>query len=721
MNGVDGTIWKIRPAGRHILTIGRDLIQDRFSAIAELVKNAYDADSRLVEIEFSVNPKDKEYSIRVSDFGIGMSYETVTGKWLVPSTDDKVVNKTSPKGRVFQGKKGVGRYAASILGDQLFLDTTAEGQRTTLLLSWEQFEKAKYLDDVDIQVETSKSNQPSGTTIICTGKIDTLAEWGATQEWIKALKKELMKLISPFGFPGRPDDDTFAIELLVDPFWSEGEDLSGQIEPFPLFDLFDYRIFGKIAKDGDGEFQFEVQKELGKPSEIIREKFESAQCGEVNFDIRVFDREPAAIESLIRRGLKDSTGKYLGRLEARRLLNENNGIGVYRNGFRIRPLGDPEYDWLKLNAQRVQNPSMRIGCNQAIGYVLIKSEEESGIIEKSARDGLKDNIAFDSLKTCTTRVIGLLEERRYLYRKNAGLSRKSLKVEKQLEELFDYSELTNNVKKSLLDARVSEQVSTSIVELIEDEKREKNKIAQDLREEIARYQGQATLGKIIRYVMHEASRPLSFFRNETTSISRLIKRSIETLSAEKALEIEESCNLIDDNAKSLLRIFQKITPLAAGRLDPISEIEFVSEIQKVFAIFKEGESASNVVLNVWAEQGAKIQFRRHDFYTLFSNLFDNSLYWLASSAQKKIEISVQVENGRIECVDFVDSGPGIKPEYIKTGVIFEPDFTTKPSEIGSGIGLSIAGEAANRSGYELSAIEYKLGAYFRIALKTGSE
>ena len=61
-------------------------------------------------------------------------------------------------------------------------------------------------------------------------------------------------------------------------------------------------------------------------------------------------------------------------LQARQLLNDVNGIGVYRNGFRIRPLGDADFDWLKLNEQRVQNPSMKIGSNQVVGYVHVESE-----------------------------------------------------------------------------------------------------------------------------------------------------------------------------------------------------------------------------------------------------------------------------------------------------------------------------------------------------------
>ena len=44
--------FKIKPAGRHILTIGRELIQDPYAAVIELIKNAYDADSPDVVIDF---------------------------------------------------------------------------------------------------------------------------------------------------------------------------------------------------------------------------------------------------------------------------------------------------------------------------------------------------------------------------------------------------------------------------------------------------------------------------------------------------------------------------------------------------------------------------------------------------------------------------------------------------------------------------------------------
>ena len=69
--------YRIRPAGRHILTIGRDLIQDPHAALIELVKNAYDADSPDVAITFEPTDGGK-YRITVADHGHGMTRETVT-------------------------------------------------------------------------------------------------------------------------------------------------------------------------------------------------------------------------------------------------------------------------------------------------------------------------------------------------------------------------------------------------------------------------------------------------------------------------------------------------------------------------------------------------------------------------------------------------------------------------------------------------------------------
>ena len=82
---------------------------------------------------------------------------------------------------------------------------------------------------------------------------------------------------------------------------------------------------------------------------------------------------------------------------------------------------------------------------------------------------------------------------------------------------------------------------------------------------------------------------------------------------------------------------------------------------------------------------------------------------------RAITVSISVEDGKLEYIDYRDTGPGIEPNLISTEVIFEPEFSTKPD--GTGLGLAIAGEAASRNGLDLEVLESKEGAYFRLQPK----
>ena len=344
------------------------------------------------------------------------------------------------------------------------------------------------------------------------------------------------------------------------------DDMDTPVQPFPLVEIFDYRIAGKIGPGGTGTFVYSQQKprdavdeeitvDLGKPS----------GCGELDIDIRVYDRESTSLDGLIQRGLRDPAGNYLGTLEARRLLDTFNGIGVYRNGFRLRPLGDPEFDWLKLNEQRIQAPTRRIGNNQVIGYVQIQSEEQSRLIEKSARDGLIENEAFGKLKDITKKVIGKLEEKRYVYRRRAGLSRRTFKVERELERLYSFDALKRDVRTTLSEARVSEATASKVIEVIEADERERSKTMKRLRDTIAVYQGHATLGKIINVVLHEGRRPLSYFRNRFPLLRKQANRFMETREPALVQKIADTAAGISENTSDFVKLFGRLDPLAAQR------------------------------------------------------------------------------------------------------------------------------------------------------------
>ena len=710
--------YKIRPAGRHILTVGRELIQDSYAAVVELVKNAYDADSPDVSIEFKKTSNRDNYMIVISDNGHGMSRDTIINKWMVPSTQDKLDRKHSPKGRIMQGRKGIGRFASSILGKDLLLETvTVEGEKTTVFVEWDIFEDAQYLDDVEILIETKKTSDPSGTKLTITGNIDFITLWDKNQ--FEKLQFELKKLISPVSTSaGLRIDEEFSIYLSVDGF-PDVQTISGQIKPYPVFDLYDYRIKGNIKVDGKGTLTYSTQKARNTIDELITVDFsgEFISCGELIFDIRVFDREKEAIESLIGRGLKDDSGNYVGKLQARQILNDYNGIGVYRNGFRIRPLGDADFDWLKLNEERVDNPSLRIGSNQVIGYVQIQSEELSGLTEKSARDGLRENSAFDRLKEISKLVIAQLEERRFIYRKKAGLSRPVLKVERELEQLFSFETLKTDISTKLIKADIDKEVTKEIIDLINKEEQSKEKIADEIRQAIAIYQGQATLGKIINVILHEGRGPLSYFRNQIPRIRKQSKIFLKDPSDVVLNELVKISDGIAENADNFVNLFGRLDPLAAKKRDSKKELYFKNIITDCLTIFEHEIKENNISVQLNCQSDLKYLSWQQDISAIFTNLIDNSIYWMVQkkAIEPKIVITVVTNNDILSYIDYIDSGPGIEPSHIENGTIFEPQFSTKPK--GTGLGLAIAGEAAERNGLKLKAFQSDMGAYFRLQIK----
>lgn len=702
--------YTIRPAGRHVLTIGEELIQDQCAALVELVKNAYDADSRDVNIAIIKNNDD--ITISVIDHGHGMSSRDIAEKWLVPSTENKKNNRKSPSGRIMQGRKGIGRYAASILGNSFVMKTsTADGIENTVSINWSEFAEVQYLDQVKINVVSEKTDKDPGTSIVIVSNGEESAYWN--EKKIDKLKFELKKLIAPKEIMGQLDK--FDIVLTVEGF-GDIDIKEEKLEAFPIMQFYDYRISGTINSDGKGCLKYETQKIQNAIVETIElDMNEETGCGDLSFDIRVYDRDRSSIEGLINRGLKDPiSGRYLTQLEAKQLLNKVNGIGVYRNGFRIRPLGDPEYDWLLLNKTRVQSPSRKIGSDQAVGYVQIQSEELSGLEEKSARDGLKENYAYERLKSITNQVISELETRRFTLRRKLGETREQDKIEKKLNGLYDYTELKKSVDNLLIKENVSNESVEAINKLINEEERKNNQAVEDIRNAIAVYQGQATLGKIINIVLHEGRKPLNYFKNQRDNLEYYHKKFLSNHDdkyADKMLEITDG---YDRNGDIFARLFSRLDPLASKKRDTRKVFFAKKMFTDVVAVFEHELKDCSITVEINCSEDRKFYGWEQDFYTVFTNLLDNSIYWINHAGSDKKEITITVEDEQF-LIDYQDSGPGISQELIESGVIYEPEFSTKPD--GTGLGLAIAGEAAERNSLDLRAIWSESGAHFTLQRK----
>ena len=710
-------VYKFRPSARLIRTIGDDIIKDVHAAVIELIKNAYDADANNVNLKFIDLASAEKAKIIIKDDGHGMNYETVVNNWMVPATDDKLNRRKSPGGRKLQGRKGIGRFAASILGNTLLMQTTKEsGVTTTVSIDWSIFSTEKYLDEIELLVESRASGQKSGTELIIESGKKGL-EW--TEKDMGLLIKELRKLVSPIM-----EKENFHVVIeFTNTVIEKYNNKKMKIEPFPMLELFDYRLSGEVDGKGNAFLIYENQVEKNIPKEEINIHIipeDGKVCGPLELDFRVFDRETDAIENLINRGLKEpDTGKYLSRGETRKMLNELCGVSIYRNGFRIRPYGEPGYDWLQLDKARVQNPPQNIGSDQIAGFISISDEEISHLVEKSARDGLKENNYYNGLKKITKKCLSELEERRFAFRKKTGRGRTIAKIEKELNTLFDFGTLKKSVKGVLRKGNVDSQTSMQVEDIILKTEKKKSDLLEKIKETVAMYQGQVTLGKIMVVIMHEGRKPLKYLKEQSPRIAEWIKelqKEYNTCLLEKIID-----RLEDTKKESLLLIdlFNRLDPLAIRKRGKKKNINIFNVIKSAEALFgsvlleKEikfiNEVAKDVTFWGWEQ----------DFFIALTNLIENSLYWLPmleNKKQKQIVISSQHEDKSV-IIDYRDNGPGIKKRYIENNLIFEPGFSTKPG--GTGLGLAIAGETIEKNNGILRVLYNPEGAYFRIELPSG--
>lgn len=706
----------IRPSARIINAIGKDLIKDVYAAIIELVKNSYDADSKSVYIIIEYDKDSKLLKTIVKDYGHGMTLDTILDIWLVPATSDKLLRRKSPNGRVLQGKKGIGRYAAGILGDILLMESTdVNNNLSNIVIDFKALAEAKYLSDVDILIETGNKNYKSGVTMEMTysdiSEDMTVEIWNSFQ--LGKLETELKKLKSPLI---KNTEDVFEINLYyknLPQINSKSTESNKKytylnkhqiMEPLPIVDYFDYRVYGSIDSHGKGVFYYINQniENINEEKIEIQINLDSNQkyCGNVKFDYRVFDRDPESISRLIERGLKDFS---IGKLEAKRLLDSMYGIGIYRDVFRIRPYGNQDYDWLDLDKDRVQNPSFAIGMNQIIGFIEIDEENSSNLSEKSARDGLIEDSHYFGLQYMAKYIlINILQPKRFEFRQMTGRGRKNKNINEKIDSLFDFENIQNKVKSLGLNSENQEK----IISIITEERKNKEKDLIDIKNTIAVYQGQVTLGKMTDVLLHEGRKSLRYLNEQLPRINNWNNDYLNEPTIELKEKIKDRSIKTISHIADLSNLFKRIEPFSKGSLPNKKETNIYDSIHKALLVYEVKLESEGIVLNNNIDRFMTIFGREYDIYTAFVNFLENSIYWLTKSTNNDKIISLNSEeNENSILIEMKDNGPGISKEF--ANLVFEPGFSLK--EGGTGLGMSISAEALKRSSATVSIGECNHG------------
>lgn len=645
---------KMRPRARLVSLIGEDLVSDEAVALVELVKNAYDADAQQVAVVFnSAEPTE----VVVQDDGHGMTLDTVLGNWLEPGTIAKRDTSRSPGGRVFQGAKGIGRFASARLARSLLLETRYEGETagTSLLMDWDQFASAQYLDEVVVDWEAGPlPDLHKGTRLVLSR---LRKEWGYSD--FERLHSRLSRLVSPFD-----DVVDFAIELEV-PGHAE---FSGDVQPHQLISEPHYRLAGRL--DELGRFSGQIWHGREEAESFSATKLgghdETPTCGAFELEVRVWDRDREGLDPLAQQ-------LQISIVDVRRILDSFSGFSIYRDSFRVYPYGQRGNDWLNLDNRSRQNPVKRLANNQIVGAIRISRNENPGLTDRSTREGMILNEEHASLERWIVEVLALLEDFRYQIRPRT----ESSKVDKPLFEPFDLKDAVQQARGTLgkdhpmaeLMASVETQVAEGVTRV------------QDV---FSRLLMSAGLGQMVDLVIHEIGAPLGKINRQVS----ILEKRLEDEADEQLLAVASPMLLsIRGWLEQIHTLRQRLDPQTAGRRGRATTFDVGDEIDDTFALYEAVMEKNGITYGVKAPDGPiKVRMARSAVSQVLANLVDNSIFWMSRSGTGgKVEaILSQLENGF--AIEISDDGPGIDPT--DESQIFEPYFSKKPN--GIGLGLYIA-------------------------------
>lgn len=419
-----------------VFQLGENLVTDLVQALVELVKNCYDADATFAKVTVHTTeapPEGFHFDgakgyVMVEDNGMGMSLDRIRDGWLVISNSFKrkmkADAKSTPKGRTPMGDKGLGRFGAQMLGDNVEIFTREVKSEVAYHVGfrWSDFRALAKLTEVEVFYEEATRKRP-GTTLLVSNLNDP-GQW-AGDEAQRKLQIELSRMLSPFE-----QREEFTVTLSIDGKNIQLAEVSREvrnaahvrytlnfdgskltIEGQAKLDFFrpprskkeDRKTFQRLveADKGEGLLTFLRGRSWAKGIHLAAAK--SPWFVRFRRERAFFDFDSLALVG----GKIANPGPFTGEVdsfdlseadsptndvfsnaaELRQYIKDFAGIRVFRDGFGVRV----DQDWLKFG-ERWTTGSSYYGLKPSniIGYIAISAKDNDQLKETTDREGFSD-------------------------------------------------------------------------------------------------------------------------------------------------------------------------------------------------------------------------------------------------------------------------------------------------------------------------------------------
>lgn len=688
--------------------LGERLVGKPHIALAELVKNSYDADAHEVVIDFAPN-KDR---IAIIDDGHGMTFEEFRDFWMRVGTVHKREKRVSKNlQRRMTGSKGVGRLAVQFLAKELKIVTVSSERRNTWLeaeVNWQNAVKAGDLIDAKVHYteRTSPPRVKHGTSIVLSG---LKHDW--SEQEIQGLAAELWWLQPPFRHTSTLAlEDRFEIHFRSPQ--EEFEDaFDRQIQA--ILGIWTARFAGK---NEDGRVTLHLEFAGEQPQEYTYriadfphnagEFKEKRNLRNGDFEVRVFTlkyRQPHGIRV-------DDAREYFWKY---------GGVHVYDGGFRLPYYGTPDNDWLgieqehshrrfvsdllprEFQARYTQTERLRYlpTLGRVFGVVNVNTSREPNLDIMITRDRLADSVAFDDLVAMVRyafHAYAFEEARRQFERrqKEADVEPTSLKFER-VEQVLDFYE-----------PQIPERVYRELREGIQEATTAATTQQERLLEQMELLGPLATAGISALAYQHELRKQFVLIRDIIEAMRSLpttdpeLRQSLTSLSRDLSswLERAQATNALFDYLADAENTKEEHNLLAISVLEDVKR-------QTSFLARGIEFDLREVDKDLWLPKASFAEWS-----AIFQNVFTNAYNAMLDSERRSIKVSSRLNDHRREIL-VQDTGVGVDLEDADR--LFEPferELRLSPARRalgygGTGLGLTIVRLLANRIGCKVRFVQ----------------
>lgn len=694
-------------------------------------------------------------AIYILDDGHGMTQEIIETSWMTIGTDNKHIDfVSSVTGRVKSGAKGIGRFALDRLGEKCELLTKKQSSSSTLYweVDWSDFDKqGATIDGVNAKLDSSTCTLNENyfklvekNTYVADSKLEVAKGvhikvsnvrdvWGRSD--IQKIYQELESLIPP------AEAGDFKVYIYSSKYKSD----FGEVLP-NICDDFDYKLSARL--DDLGVVTFDLIRHEIDPSKLSANLLKRAFFLDAAYTRGKLTGEPLSYKKTIYELLPglgdvdDSVHKLIGKFQftlyflkrsttrkdseiflhrsfdsngRKKWLDNNNGIRIFRDNFRVRPYGEigkASWDWLGLGQRQAEDPSAlrsgrwKVSPNNVSGVVNISRISNLGLEDKSSREGIQENRVFSLFKSLIEAMIKEFEsDRSTLYKEisTAHDEKKNTPTDDELNERQE--EDAEKIARKIFDDVKKEQKkpdddSTKLALALLKEKARAKEIddrLEEMKKENSLLRVFASSGITIASFTHELDGLNAKLGNRFEQLETLF-RSYVDLTPDERTTIQNFKNPYariamlkrdDERVKNWIKYSLRTIRKDKRKRVSINIANYLQNLRDEW-LSTLAERQVDIAVDV-ANKNLSLRAYEIDLDCIFNNLIINSadaFKRAGFAGERKINISAQ-ELGNKVSFAYSDSGPGLSKDIANPMDIFKPTFTTKRNNLGEEVGTGL--------------------------------